>query len=199
MRKIYFTLILIMGLKFLYAQDTTQLAGKMQFVFAQLNRNAISTGFLEERAFPLVSLTPFNGVLTDSNKVYLNALRATYFTQYSACMLSNNSMLPVDTINQRINQYLPATTAVPVAVHFGEFNSFKSYAATSNLVSIGADDVIHDVPNRTENPYLLRQLFTACPIKSEFENSNFSLVFKSNLFFTNTSLSVSALYIDFDD
>ncbi|ADY53291.1 hypothetical protein Pedsa_2750 [Pseudopedobacter saltans DSM 12145] len=76
MKKFYFLLIIsLTGIRSSYAQDTTSLAGKMQFIFAQLNRNDIATGFLEERAFPLVSLTPFNGSLTDSNKVQLNTLR----------------------------------------------------------------------------------------------------------------------------
>ncbi|WP_293297806.1 hypothetical protein [Pedobacter sp. UBA4863] len=81
MKRLYILFIIsLMSIGLGYAQDTTSLAGKMQFVFAQLNRSAISTGFLEERAFPLVSLTPFNGTLTDSNKVQLNNLRASYFT-----------------------------------------------------------------------------------------------------------------------
>ncbi|WP_461485954.1 hypothetical protein [Pedobacter sp.] len=67
MKKIYFILLVIlMNVRVSHAQDTTSLVGKMQFIFAQLNCSAISTGFLEERAFPLVSLTPFNGTLTDS-------------------------------------------------------------------------------------------------------------------------------------
>lgn len=79
MKKIYLLLtILVVGIRLAYAQDTTSLAGKMQFIFAQLNRSDIATAFLEERGFPLVSLTPFNGTLTDSNKVNLNTLRATY-------------------------------------------------------------------------------------------------------------------------
>lgn len=67
MKKLFIILIVsLMGIGFAHAQDTTQFAGKMQFIFAQLNRSDISTGFLKERAFPLASLTPFNGSLTDS-------------------------------------------------------------------------------------------------------------------------------------
>ncbi|WP_299569204.1 hypothetical protein [uncultured Pedobacter sp.] len=47
MKKIYFILfIILMNVGAGHAQDTTSLAGKMQFIFAQLNRSAISTGFL---------------------------------------------------------------------------------------------------------------------------------------------------------
>ncbi|WP_293297227.1 T9SS type A sorting domain-containing protein [Pedobacter sp. UBA4863] len=200
MKKIYLILIIfVMGFRLAYAQDTTSLAGKMQFIFAQLNRSAISTGFLEERAFPLVSLTPFNGTLTDSNKVQLNTLRATYFTHYTACMLNTNPLLPIDSLNNRINQYLPLADTIPIAIHFGELNAFKSYAVANNLLSIAGDDVLHDVPGRLENPYLLKYLFAATPLKDGFSTGNFALVFKPNLFFTNSSLTVSALYIDFDD
>src|SRR5690606_31539947 len=150
--KLYFLLIIsLMGIRFSYAQDTTSLVGKMQFIFAQLNRNDIATGFLEERAFPLVSLTPFNGSLTDSNKVQLNTLRAIYFTHYTACMLTTNPMLPIESLNNRVNQYLPFRDTVPIAIHFGEMNAFKSDAVTNNLISIDGDDVLHDVSGRLQN------------------------------------------------
>ena len=69
MKKIIALFLLLFSLaKPSSAQDTTSIAGKMQFVFAQLNRNEIFTGFLEERGFPLVSLRPFNGILTYSNR-----------------------------------------------------------------------------------------------------------------------------------
>jgi hypothetical protein len=50
-----------------------------------------------------------------------------------------------------------------------------------------------------QNPYLLKYIFAASPIKNDFATGNFTLVFRPNLFFTNSSLTVSALYIDFDD
>lgn len=195
---VLFVLSLFIGL-IARAQDTTSLEGKMTFMFAQLNRNDISSGFLEERAFPLTSLRPFNGTLTDSNKVNIGVLRAGYFTLHSASMLPSNPLLPIDSVNNRIEQYLPLQNTVPIVVIFGKYNSFKPDALSNNLVTIDAADVLHDVPNRSASPYLLRSLFMASPINDEFATGNFSFVFKPNLLYTNSGLTASTLYIDFDD
>lgn len=200
MKKIYFMVAILAAIyQNSYSQDTTSLAGKLQYIFSQLNRSEIPTGFLEERGLPLMSIKPFNGVLTDSNKLNITRLRMSYFGLYSSCMLTTNPMLPIDTLNGRINQYLPLSSTVPVVIHLGKFNSFKPNAIADNLLTVDGDDVIHDVSPRTSGPYLTNNLFAASPIKNEYENGNFSLVFKPDLFFNNSGLTVAALYIDFDD
>ncbi|MBD3748439.1 MAG: hypothetical protein IE931_02985 [Sphingobacteriales bacterium] len=76
MKKIYFLMALLLTLMKANAQiDTTTLTGKYEYVFQQLDRNQIPTGFIDERAFPLISLKPFNGILTDSNKVDMDIWR----------------------------------------------------------------------------------------------------------------------------
>ncbi len=71
MKKIYLLMALLLVLLKVNAQiDTTNLAGKYEYIFQQLDRNQIPTGFIDERAFPLFSLTPFNGLLTDSNRTF---------------------------------------------------------------------------------------------------------------------------------
>ena len=53
MKQFYFSIVIVLAaMGFAHAQDTTSLEGKMQFIFAQLDRNDISTGFLKERGFP---------------------------------------------------------------------------------------------------------------------------------------------------
>ncbi|KQM75240.1 hypothetical protein ASE74_20695 [Pedobacter sp. Leaf216] len=200
MKKKLSLFILLLSIGFITrAQDTTSLEGKMKFMFAQLSRADISSGFLEERSFPLTSLRPFNGTLTDSNKVNISTLRAGYFTLYSGNMLPSNPLLPIDSINNRIGHHLPIQNTSPIVITFGKFNSFKPDALSSNLVTIDGADVLHDVLNRSANPYLLRSLFLASPVNEDFASGNFSLVFKPELFFTNSGLTASTLYIDFDD
>ena len=64
MKKIYLLMALLLVLLKVNAQiDTTNLAGKYEYIFQQLDLNQIPTGFIDERAFPLISLKPFNGVL----------------------------------------------------------------------------------------------------------------------------------------
>lgn len=178
--------------------DTTTLAGKYNYIFQALDRNQIPTGFIDERAFPLISLTPFNGLLTDSNKVDINTWRALYFTMRSASLLNVNPYLPIDSVNLRIAQHDSSSAVIPVTMLFSEYNAVKPYAFTNNLLSI-VNDQVQDVPGRPETPYLDKALFAATPIRSEMADGNFSLVFKPELFFTNSNLLVSSLYVDFDD
>lgn len=179
--------------------DTTSLAGKYEYIFQQLDVNQIPTGFIDERAFPLFSLTPFNGLLTDSNKVNIDTWRGLYFTLSTACLLSQNPFEPINVVNDSIAAHnSPTATSIPIAVLFGEYNSVKSYAFTANLLSIVNDQVL-DVPNRNESPYLNKYIFAASPAKAQYPDENFSLIFPSNLFYSNSGLTVSARYIDFDD
>jgi hypothetical protein len=95
--------------------DTTTLSGKYQYIFQQLDRNQIPTGFIDERAFPLISFTPFNGLLTDSNKVDIDTWRALYFTLGTACLLNQNPFPAITTVNNSITTYGSApNTSVPI-------------------------------------------------------------------------------------
>ncbi|WP_017257289.1 T9SS type A sorting domain-containing protein [Pedobacter arcticus] len=200
MKKIYLLMALLLVLLKVNAQiDTTNLAGKYEYIFQQLDRNQIPTGFIDERAFPLFSLAPFDGILTDSNKVNIDTWRGLYFTLSTACLLNQNPFVPITSVNDSIATHnSPTATSIPIAVLFGKYNSVKSYAFSANLLSIVNDQVL-DVPNRTENPYLTKFIFAASPAKAQYPDENFSLIFPSDLFYSNSGLTVSALYIDFSD
>jgi hypothetical protein len=70
------------------------LRDKLNNVFANINKNQIPTGFLEEFATPLVPLDVFNGVLTDSNRVDIDGWRMVYSTLYSSRIYGTNPMNP---------------------------------------------------------------------------------------------------------
>ena len=44
-----------------------------------LDKNQISTGFLEEYGAPIIPMETFNGTLTDSNRIDMNLWRTLYF------------------------------------------------------------------------------------------------------------------------
>jgi hypothetical protein len=64
-----------------YAQ-TDPLRTKLDDVFSVVNKALVPTGFLEEFGSPFIPLDVFNGVLTDSNKVNIEAWRMAYGTLY---------------------------------------------------------------------------------------------------------------------
>lgn len=56
MKKIYLSCILLLAVLKVSAQiDTTTLSGKYEYVFQQLDRSQIPTGFIDERVFPLIT------------------------------------------------------------------------------------------------------------------------------------------------
>ncbi len=178
--------------------DTATIAGKYDYVFGALDRSQIPTGFIDERAVPLISLKPFNGLLTDSNKVDINTWRALYFTTRSACLLDNNPLVNITDINNAFAQQTAASTAIPVTFFFAQYNVVKPNAFTSGLLSV-TDNQVRDVPGRTQTPYLTNTIFAACPVKSVMKDNNFSLLFKTELFFQNSTLTVTGGNVDFGD
>jgi hypothetical protein len=57
MKKIYLLSLILLAFFKVNAQiDTTNLTGKYEYIFQNLDLNQISTGFIDERAFPLISL-----------------------------------------------------------------------------------------------------------------------------------------------
>ncbi|TAE42969.1 MAG: hypothetical protein EAY66_00315, partial [Sphingobacteriales bacterium] len=178
--------------------DTATIAGKYDYVFGALDRSQIPTGFIDERAVPLLSLKPFNGVLSDSNKVDINTWRALYVTTRSACLLDNNPLPNITDINTSLAQQTAASTAIPVTFFFAQYNLVKPNAFTSGLLSV-VNDQVRDVPGRTQTPYLTNAVFAASPVRSVFKDNNFSFLFKSELFFKNSALTVTGVNVDFGD
>jgi len=59
--------------------DTSTVQKLLQYIMQPLDKNQISTGFLEEYGAPIIPMATFNGTLTDSNRIDMNLWRTLYF------------------------------------------------------------------------------------------------------------------------
>ncbi len=147
-----FTLLLLLCVVTVHAQ-TDPLRDKLNNVFANVNKTEITTGFLAEFGAPLISLHPFNGLLTDSNKVTAPVWRHVYGTIQSSRIQGTNPLASLATVNSTIaSAESAANGAIPVAVLFSEYNRIRPDALNLNLFTIQNNqlfDVLDDNYLRT--------------------------------------------------
>ena len=55
--------------------DTSTTQKLLQYIMQPLDKNQIPTGYLQEYGCPMLPMTTFNGLLTDSNKIEMNLWR----------------------------------------------------------------------------------------------------------------------------
>ena len=58
--------------------DTSTTQKLLQYIFQQVDKNQILTGFLEEYGCPMLPAATFYGTLTDSNRIDMNLWRTRY-------------------------------------------------------------------------------------------------------------------------
>lgn len=174
------------------------LRSELDDIFSSINKTSISTNYLEEYAIPLIPLDVFNGNLTDSNKVNIDAWRMAYATLYSSRINGVNSIPSLLTINSTLGEDDSTGADIQVPIFYGTYNFIRADAITANLLTISGNR-FYDVPGRPVSPYSERQLFIASPTRNFTTNGQISLVFKSSLYYTNSGKSISSIMVDFDN
>jgi len=148
-------IILFLSISFSHAQayDTTQYFGKMNYIFQNVNKSLVTTGFLKDYGIEFLNLDNYKGsVLHDSNFVSLDEWRLLYSSLYSSQINSNANMLYLDTINRLINKYNYTSMPVTFAGLYYTYHRFRDDALTANLMSIN-NGRLYDVAGRTQSPY----------------------------------------------
>ena len=59
--------------------DTNKIEGFLQYIMQPLDKNQVSTGYLEEYGIPAVPMATYNGTLGESNYLEPNLWRLLYF------------------------------------------------------------------------------------------------------------------------
>ncbi|MGX5818498.1 T9SS type A sorting domain-containing protein [Chitinophaga lutea] len=178
--------------------QTDPLRTKLDDVFSAINKSVIHTGFLEEFGMPYIPLDVFGGVLTDSNKVSMDAWRMAYATLYSSRINGTNPLPALTTVNTTIATEESAGAAIPVPLLYAEYNYLRYDALSTNLLTISAERY-YDVAGRPKLPYNTSPLFLASPSRNYTRNGQVTLVFKSPLFYNTTTRTSGSLQVDFDN
>ncbi|MBC7390436.1 MAG: hypothetical protein H7329_14565, partial [Opitutaceae bacterium] len=185
-----------------YAQvlpDTSTTQKLLQYIMQPLDKNQISTGFLEEYGCPMLPAATFNGTLTDSNRIDMNLWRTLYLQFQTGWTKATTNPLPaITSVNTTIKQNVSSTLPIPIPLLIGQYNTVKSNAFSSNLLSYNSSTKqVSDVAGRTQSPYDVKTLFAACPNKNITTTGTENFIIKSNMIWNNTSKTISQIQIDF--
>jgi len=179
--------------------DTSTTQKLLQYIMQPLDKNQIPTGFLEEYGCPMLPAATFNGTLTDSNRIDMNLWRTLYLQLQTGWTRATANPLPaITSVNTTIKQNVSSTLPIPIPLLIASYNSVKSNAFSSNLLSYNSSTKqVNDVAGRTQSPYDPKTLFAACPNKNITIIGSESFIIQSSMIWNNTGKSISQIQIDF--
>lgn len=88
---------------------------------------------------------------------------------------------------------------VPIGVLNYRFNVLDSEAVQKNLIYLGADSLLYDVPGRSQTPYYTREIFLGSPLLERILPGSVTFQFPSTMLLQNNPVTVTSLYIDFGE
>lgn len=169
---------------------------RMNYIFANVNRSAAGTGLLLDFGIEFTSVADFNGnSLTDSNYVDLNEWLSIYSSIVSAKFGTAGSLTSMDSVHARISSSF-VNGVIPLTIAHYNYNTLRPDAISANLM-YSANDQLYDVQGRQQSPYNTNTVFAACPAANYVKSLSVTLQFKSNLYLSNTSKTISALSVDY--
>ncbi|MDP3665671.1 MAG: hypothetical protein Q8R50_03250, partial [Sediminibacterium sp.] len=198
MKKICFLLIACSFFGTIYSQtyDTTQYYGKMNYVFANVNKTLVTTGLLKDYGIDFLNLDNYTGaILNDSNFTALDEWRMLYASLYSQQINGNAGMLYLDTLNRLLNQYGSPANPVCFTGLYYNYQSLDPNTVNNNWMYV-SNDQLYDVSGRSQSPYINNEMFAIAPIRQAGQIGANQFIFRSNLFFGNTGKVISYIQID---
>lgn len=201
MKKIFAGILLVQAFFCLSgnAQTTDVLRTQLNSIFQYVDKSQVPTGYLEEYGPRIVPFDIFNGILTDSNRVDNDLWEVLYGSIRASKIYGSTSLPELPTVTSAIktNSNYPAYTfAVPMLLI--DYAALNENAVQQNLFTV-TNNQIFDVQGRPQSPYLQRTLFAATPSLNYTGNGTVTVLFKSDLFYTNTNKTISNVQIDFND
>ncbi len=171
MKKLYFVLLLaacgLLGARPARAQEplsgSDSLRRKLTSIFANVDKSQVFTGYLAEATPRLISLSPYNGTLTDSSRTDMDVLRYLRLMLANARIYGTESLPTLSAYNTSLQAAVAASGgAIPISMQYMSYNAIRSDALQNNLLRVQNEQVF-DVAGRTQNPYEFKVLFAAAP------------------------------------
>ncbi|MCL2327071.1 MAG: T9SS type A sorting domain-containing protein [Bacteroidetes bacterium] len=184
-------------------------------IFSDIDTSSISTGFLSDKSFQLISFVDYDG--SDSAKTITYSRWQQLYAQVEASQIGHR--LPIlDSIYYRYSQKSKAITQydndddirnvkeninnedfIPISVIDINYNTIKKDAFERNLLNV-SDEKIKETPQRRESPYIIENLYVATALKNTiYQGSNVNFLFDDAFYFTNKAQNNVQYSIDFDD
>ena len=133
----------------------------------------------------------------DTNSISNSKRWKQIYAEYVYYNLEPHLLPTVDSIIKQAEYEINYNRRVPLMIMDIDYHAFKSYAIDSGLVII-ENGKFMDNPNRTESPYVEKQLFVAAPFMEKMMNDTLTFYLSSDFYFSSSSLP-QTIEIDFDD
>jgi len=178
------------------AQNTAY-ANRMQYIFGNINKSKVTTGYLKEFGIRFADIEACNGSLSSNNFVTVKEWNNLYNSLYSMRVgtVAQNMMAP-SVVNTNLKTAQSNSNDILIAVQHYNYQQYKTNAYTNGDVII-TNDKIYDVAGR--NPYDSKTLFAITPLKQNLQGSNFTFKLPSNLIYSNVGHTISQITVDFSN
>lgn len=172
----------------------------IESIFENVDRSYVNTGLLADYGLYFTNIEKFNGIRSDTNYIEYGEWQLLYTSLYSCKFNENASIQKSADVFDAISVAAVANNDVNLfaGLHFN-YERFKDDAVSDNLVSV-SNDKIYDTPGRPSTPYQMGEAFAIVPLRSVLRGgSPYSFMYKPELFYSNTSKTISSVQANFAD
>lgn len=191
---------------FAKAQTTDSVRIAINNILAPLNKTLIPTGILAENSYPLLNLSTYDGQLTAENTIDFSQWRLLYNQALSGAYVAPIGLPSIAQLNIDYNAASNSGANNVVSLSLINYASINPTAITAGLMSVVNGQLYDGIAAKAGSPirpkpnaYLINRLFISAANNNSAKNGVLKLLFKPNLFYTNTGLTVSSIEVDFDN
>lgn len=176
--------------------DTTSFYGKMNYLYANINKAPIITGLLRDYGIDFQNLDNYTGTaLHDSNYTSLADWRMLYGSLYSQQITSTPSLLYLDTLNKRFSEYGIMGDPISFVAMYYNYQTINPNGVSNNQFTI-SNNQLFDVNGRSGSPYLINDVFAIATTRQLAITGDNEFIFRNDLFFGNTGKTISTIQVD---
>jgi hypothetical protein len=167
----------------------------MKHIFGNIDKTKVTTGYLKEFGIRFNEIEAYNGFIDSENFVDVTQWKSLYSSLYTMKVGNvTSNMTSPNTISNNLKTAQNNTEDILLAVQYYNYQQYKINAVNNGDVSI-SNGQINDVAGR--NPYDSKTIFVVAPLKQEIQGNTFNFKVPNNLIYTNVSLSINIIQVDF--
>ncbi|MBS1737497.1 MAG: hypothetical protein JSS98_12940 [Bacteroidetes bacterium] len=172
---------------------------EQDFIFQNINKTLIPSGYLNEYGPEVVNKTWLTGVLSDSNYIYDIDVFNLLYNDIENSRLNTNvsAMLSLDSAQVYTDLARYDTSAI-LAIFSADYASLREDAIQQNLFKASGNQIF-DVSGRSQSPYVSKHCFAAVPVLPQSAYDNEIRIGYQPLFYGNTGRVISSVKVDFLD
>lgn len=180
--------------------DTT-FNNRMNYVFGVLEKNRVPFGMLQDYAMEFTELKAFNGVsIVDSNYADFTTLSDIYNTLITSRIYSSATGLIKPSTWDSLWFVQRQNGMITLSGVFFNYSRFSDDALSGGKLTISNEQFVDRyIGGVWQNPYTTQSVFAMAPSTDYYEGKNFQVKLPSNLWFTNSSTSISNINADLGD